>query len=355
VTFETPRTESLLTSVGCSLDKCEGGGPPPPDVPGITQIVNAAGDGTHALTTVRVVAADADGNAYVGGQGSNNVFKITRGGAITHILGPDGDGQGHGCDGPRAIVVGPNNTLYVGCKNYVFKMTTAGGAITPILRNIGDGSQTGGFRGAGGMVVTPDETVYVTGALTDNAFKITKAGVVTKLIDENGDNLGHELLDPEGIAVDAQGSAYVTDIEQGGVFKITSAGAISLLLTSGFPTKILVRGDVLYFSNLYEVMKRTPDGTLSKVIDSNGDEQGHELDTPVGIAFDSVGNLYVTGGQSDNVFQVTPGGAKTQIIGPDGDGKGNLLDGPEDVAVDGNDRIITGSFGTSNAFRIILP
>ncbi len=354
VTFAAPRTESLLSSVGCSVDKCEGGGPPPPDVPGIYQILNAAGDGTHAFDTSRAVAVDDDGNVYAPAQGTNNVFKITPSGTITQILDASGDGQGHTCESPRAIAVGPNNTVYAGSREYVFKIT-AGGTITTILGPDGAGGPFDGFRSASSILVTPDETVYVTGALSDTAHKITKAGVITKLIDENGDGLGQELLDPEGIAVDSQGNVYVTDIQDGGIFKITSAGAISYIDTLGFPTKIIARGDDLYFSNLFRVVKRAANGTTSTVIDATGDGQGHLLDTPVGIAFDSVGNLYVAGVQSNNVFKVTPGGTKTQIIGPDGDGTGNLLDGPEDVAVDAQGRVITGGFTSDNVFRIILP
>ena len=48
---------------------------------------------------------------------------------------------------------------------------------------------------------TPRETVYVAGSTSNNAFKITAAGVVTQIIDASGDGIGHTLFDPLSIGV----------------------------------------------------------------------------------------------------------------------------------------------------------
>lgn len=352
VEAEAPRTESLLTEVGCTLEGCSGTGPQP-DSPGIYPIVGPAGNGTHPLDRTRAVAIDDDGTAYVTGFASDNVLKVTPGGAISQILDATGDGQGHGCDAPGSLALGPNDTVYVGCRDYVFKL--AAGTVTPILGPTGDGTPGGDLRLAAALVVTSDETVYVAGALSDNAFKITKTGTITVLIRAAGDGLGNELSFPEGIAVDTQGNVFVASQINGRIFKITAGGAISVIPSSGSPFKLATFGDTLYWSNFTNVQKRTPDGTITVVIDATGDGQGHELKNTTGVALDAAGNLYVAGSQSDNAFKVTPGGTKTQIIGPDGDGAGHVLDGPQGIAVNAAGRVVLGGSDSDNAFRIILP
>ena len=356
VGFEAPRTESLLADVGCTVDGCSAG--PPTNGPGITQILTAAGDGTHAFaadTDASGFATDAAGNVYVSGGISKNVFKITLDGTITQILDASGDGQGHPCNFPGALAVGPNDTLYVACDTYVFKL--AGGSITPIIGPAGDGSPDGDLRFASALAIGPDESVYVAGGASDNAFKITKAGTITKILTELGDG-NHTVSEPRGIVLDSQGNVFVTSllVDDGTVFKIATNGTVTADITTlSEPSTMVAFGDTFYIVDYNEVVKRAPNGTITTVLDSTGDGQGHTLNYPNGLALDAVGNLYVACRDTDNAFKVTPGGVVTQVIGPDGDGDGHLLDRPFYIAVDGEGRIYTGSTTLDNAFRIVLP
>ena len=54
--------------------------------------------------------------------------------------------------------------------------------------------------------------VYVSGNLSDNAFKITPEGIITEIIDTTGDGAGNTLNGPYGIAVDTSGNVYVAGI-----------------------------------------------------------------------------------------------------------------------------------------------
>ena len=72
-----------------------------------------------------------------------------------------------------------------------------------------------------------------------------------------------------------------------------------------------------------------------EIIDSTGDGGGNTLNSPRGIAVDTAGNVYVTGGfPGHNAFKITPGGAITEIIDSTGDGGGNTLDAPTGITVD---------------------
>jgi hypothetical protein len=57
----------------------------------ITEIIDSTGDGGgNALNEPGAVAVDSSGNVYVAAN-SDNVFKITPGGAITEIIDATGD------------------------------------------------------------------------------------------------------------------------------------------------------------------------------------------------------------------------------------------------------------------------
>ena len=136
---------------------------------------------------------------------------------------------------------------------------------TEIMDATGDG---GGniLNGAFHIAVEKSGNVYVTGLISNNAFKITTGGVITEIIDATGDGGGNVLDGASGIAVDRSGNVYVTGRDSDNAFKITTGGVIT------------------------------------EVIDATGDGGGNTLDGPLGIAVDKSGNVSVTGFSSDNAF-----------------------------------------------------
>jgi hypothetical protein len=53
-----------------------------------------------------------------------------------------------------------------------------------------------------------------------------------------------------------------------------------------------------------EAFKITPGGVVTRIIDATGDGAGNPLNGIRGIAVDGVGNVYVVGGNSQNVFKI---------------------------------------------------
>ncbi len=172
------------------------------------------------------------------------------------------------------------------------------------------------LTGSNGIAVDAGGNVYVTGAASDNVFRITPGGTIAEIIDQNGDLLGKVLDSPKSVAVDASGNVYVPGGVSDNVFRVT------------------------------------PGGIITEIMDASGDGMGKTLDFPSGVALDAGGNLYVAGSQSNNVFEITPGGAITEIVDQNAGG-GVYLDDPFGLAVDpSNGNVFVSGLTSNNVLRI---
>ena len=367
VNVEAPRTDQLLSGVGCTVDGCGGPIPTPtstpsPTVSNVTRILDATGDGTHTVNTTRAIAVDTNHNVYVVAAASNNAFKITPAGTVTQIIGPDGDGLGHTLSNPIGVGVGTNGTVYVGGRssNNVFKITSTG-TITQILDAAGDG--THGVNGPNSFAIGSDDTVYVT-CDSSGVFKIAVGGGITQILSP-----ADGVASPDGIAVDAQQNVYVASEDSNKVFKITSTGTVSTIATGTgdgthpmhFPYGLAISGTTVFvaagFENDSAVFKITDQGDISQIFDENGDGLGHTVEYPTGLATDAAGNVYVTDDQTSTAFQITPGGTITRIFaGNDGAGhKALFTPDAQNIVVDDPDTIYVAGGDGNNAFKIVLP
>jgi len=234
---------------------------------------------------------------------------------------------------------------------------------TTIIDATGDGA---GHALAGTRAVAMDSggNVYVVGATSDNAFKVTPGGIITQIIDASGDGAGHPLDGPYSIAVDGAGNVYIAGRFSDNVFKVTPGGAITQiidasgdgaghLLDGPYDVAASFDGDVYVAGSLSDnAFEITAGGLISEIIGSTGDGAGHPLSGTRGIALDAGGNAYVAGSSSHNAFRITPAGLITQIIDASGDGLGNGLSGPEDIAVDSVDNVYVAGMLSDTVFAI---
>ena len=244
--------------------------------------------------------------------------------------------------------------------------------ITEIIDATGDGAGNV-LDAAAGVALDASGNVYVSGRNSINVFKITPVGTVTKILDATGDGAFSTLNDPLGLAVDSNGNIYVAGGSH--LFRITPSGTVTAILSRGALLLFVAvdsSGNVYATSAENSVFKiATPGGcsvggtpcTITEIIDATGDGAGNVLNAPFGVAVDPIGNVYVTGGGSDNAFKIaTPGGCSvggtpciiTEIIDTTGDGAGHQLIIGNGVAVglSGNVYVIGGS---ANAFKIETP
>ncbi len=135
---------------------------------------------------------------------------------------------------------------------------------------------------------------------------------------------------PEGATVDAQGNVYVADAGNSSIRKITPSGTVSTLAgngTSGFV---------------------------------NGSLAAARFNTPMDIALDGQGNLYVTEYGNNCLRKITPGGVVTTFAGT---GTGGFADGsattaqfnhPDGLVIDSQGVVYVSDYD-NNRIRKVLP
>ncbi|HEY2513150.1 MAG TPA: hypothetical protein VGI39_19915, partial [Polyangiaceae bacterium] len=197
----------------------------------------ADGTGTAAMFAQPYgVAVDGTGNVYVTDQLTVRVRKVTPAGVVTTLAGSGGTGGSDGTGGaasftrPSGLGVDAAGNLYLGdVGNQNIRKVTPGGVVTTLA---GPNSQlnwgsAGFLDGTGanarffypyGVATDSAGNVLVADYANNRIRRVTPAGVVTTLAgsgataEADGTGAGASFNNPFGITVDAAGTVYVADI-----------------------------------------------------------------------------------------------------------------------------------------------
>jgi hypothetical protein len=337
------------------------------------------------------VAADLNsGSVYVADEVNQLIRKITSAGVVTTLAGQiNGSGTNNGTgsaarfNGPSGAAVDGNGNVYIAdFGNEVVRKISPAGVVANLAGKAGVAGTNNGtgtaarFSGPAGVAVDGSGNVYVAEYQNHAIRKITPAGVVTTLAGRlgtsgtnNGTGTAARFNHPIGVAVDTSGTVYVGDYWNHAIRKITSAGVVTTLAglvgTSGtndgvgvaarfyYPQDVAVDGsNYVYVADAGNscIRKVAPDGTvttLAGLCGMSGSDDGTNstarFNSPLGIAADSAGNLYVGDTGNQVVRKITPDGVVTTIGGQagtsgntDGSGSEARFNSPEGVAVDAN-------------------
>ena len=266
------------------------------------------------------IAIDKNDNVYVLDTGNYTVRKITSAGLVTTLAGGPGlqggdDGQGAAARffSLETMAVDPSGVVFVSGSQVLRKIAVDGTVSTlnvaierpnsvtmamasdslDHLASDSDGNlfiASGTFRSAFSLVGGPSPVLY----------KLTPAGVLTKVYEFSTKDEDGAVFNFGGIAVDAVGDVYLSN----GSFTSSASPNIS------------------YTSIGNTILKLSPEGTLTTIAGTRGDigfSDGNGLaarfDTPGNLAVDRLGNLVVADVGNNTIRVIASDGAVSTLAG----------------------------------------
>jgi sugar lactone lactonase YvrE len=224
------------------------------------------------------------------------------------------------------------------------------------------------------VTVDREGNLYLADTLDRLVRKVTPEGVITTVAGrkpvgamigfsgDGGPGLGAQLSFPTGLAIDRDGRLFIADSENHRVRMVDWDGTITTVAGTGTPgfsgdngparqaelnTPWGLATDMngtLFIADAanHRVRKVAPDGTITTVAGTGtagfsgdgGAAAQAQLNHPLGLAVDSLGNLFIADSRNYRVRRVAPGGAITTVFGGEGSDEGPPRYAPAGVAVD---------------------
>lgn len=312
------------------------------------------------------VAVDSVGNVYVTDYQNHVLRKITPAGVVSTLAGrhgtsgwADGTGAEARFNGAADIAIDSAGNLWVADSgNHVIRKVSATGATTTFAGEPGvPGSSNGTgfnahFRYPSGIAVDPSGNIYVTDRGNQIIRKITPAGVVSTLagrigiggsIDGTGSNATFDGLG--GMTIDTAGNLYVVDTHAHIVRKVTPDGVVSTIAgtrgvsgsangngtAASFHTPMSIAAGAngtVYVADMGNNLIRRIATSLEvstvagRLEHGNRDGTGTDAQfyTPVGVAVDSAGNVYVADLYNHSIRKISAAGVVSGFAGSGGTG-----------------------------------
>jgi trimeric autotransporter adhesin len=360
-----------------------------------TDVVGFSSSGTTANATPlnypTGMTVDASGNMFIADtlnlrlrKVSNNVISTAAGNGLLSYGGDGGSAASAQLNAPQGVAVDPSGDLFIAdTNNNSIREVTPNGTITTVAGSGASGSGAAGngtnqFNGPLGMAADSNGNVYIADSQNARVVKLSSAGGLSTVAGngtpgyggDGGAATSAQLNTPSGVAVDSAGNLYIADFSNNRIRKVTPTGTISTVAGNGNTgytgdggtatnAQIAVaRGVAVDGSgNLYiadtgnnAVRRVTPAGIINTIAIVNN---------PVGIATDSLGNVYATDGSSQ-VYEIYPfstpivvtlaGNGSSGYTGDGGLGTSGQLFGPTGIALDSHGNIYVADT-SNNAVR----
>lgn len=323
-------------------------------IAGTPGIYGASGNNGPAINALFAsplgIAADKNGNLYVGDWFNWNIRKINSNGIVSVFAGNgmggfSGDG-GHALNAQFNVVYDIDvdklgNVYLLDYGNARVRKINTGGIIVtvagnglpgdPLVNGVGDGGPAtlAPLYSPVAMAMDENGNIYVVESSKNMIRKINNAGIISTIAGQGflyagysgdgGPALNAKLHLPVDIAVDKNGNLYIAELGNHIIRKIDVNGIISTFAGTG-------------------VAGYSGDG---------GPATAAQLFRPFGVTVDTAGNLYIAEDSNHVIRKVDPGGIITTIAGTgvkgySGDGgpaRQAMLTIPQRLAVDDSGHI----------------
>ena len=230
------------------------------------------------------VAADHAGNLYISDPGNNRIRRVDADGTIATIAGTGERGYDfHGpaveaqLDKPSGVVVDEAGNLYiVGLYNFGIRRVDATGTMIEVAGSalpLYERENEQPFSRDRGLAVDDSGNLFISNIDYNYVRRVDAAGTVSLVAGtrepgfggDGGPGVEAQLNYPEGLAVDKAGNLYIADSGNHRIRRVDAAGTITTIAGTGEPGY-------------------AGDGGLPREA---------QLDSPIALAMDGAGNLYV--------------------------------------------------------------
>ena len=348
--------------------------------------LSGSGDGTGSVARFRYpegVAIDGIGNLFIADTGNQTIRKITPDGIVSTLAGSPGlagsaDGAGSVArfDVPSGVAVDGSGNLYVAdAANHTIREITPANLVSTFAGVPGQWGNTDGtgsvarFGNPHGVTVDGNGDVYVADPPWSTIRKITPTGVVSTVAGipgVNGTNnsigggftsgtLTITVTSPPAPVI-AGTLACTGTLGAALDYQILGTNGPSNYGATGLPVGLVLNPATGVISGT-----PTESGTFSIALNaSNTAAYPAWFNGPVGVAADSLGQIYVTDGWSSTVRRISPAGVVSTIAGTPGitgtsDGAGSaasFCSGMGLAAVDGNGNVYVADSGNCTIRKI---
>lgn len=317
----------------------------------MTGSINATGTAA-SFDNSEGVAVDASGNVYIADTYNSVIREITSGGVVATLAGSvgvtgstNGTGTAALFDLPTGVAVDSSGNVYVADSgNNQIREIAPGGVVTTWA---GTGTAPGydnaprqiaSFNNPSGIAIDASGTIYIADTgnneirkfFTGTQFIGTFAGQVGVPGSANGTGTAASFNAPTGVAVDSSGNVYVADFGNNMIREITFGGVVSTLAGSGSPGNTNATGTAASFngpwgvavdasSNVYvadevnNLIREIGPGGMVSTLAGKGSPGAHNgaaisamFYSPMGVAVDSSGNIYIGDTLNQLIREITP-------------------------------------------------
>jgi uncharacterized protein (TIGR03437 family) len=267
-----------------------------------TGVAGWSGDGRPAsaaqINYPAGMAFDRAGALYFADSGNNAVRKVYADGSIGTVLGRN---PGTALYTPLAVAMDPAGTLYAADSTFVVRAFTTGGKWLGYA-----GTGVPGFSGDGGSAASAalNSVNDLAADLNGNLFiadgmrlrRVDPSGNIATVagdgyvhsVGDGGPATAAQLYQPSALTLDSTGNLFIADSGTERVRQVTPDGAITTLAGTGVAARGAADG--------------SPSGNVA-------------LNTPMGVAMDSSGDVLLADTYNHRVLLVTPARAILAVAG----------------------------------------